>query len=457
MTLGSGEALSRLVAFGVTMYLARTLGANGYGVIALAAGINLYLAKIADFGVEAAGIREIAGTPAALERLASAVLSARLLLAVGLAMVAGFISVLLLPEPESWVLAIYFLTLIPIAGSTRWIHIGLEETGPVAIARITGEACIFGLVLSFVSGQQHLIRVPLAQFAGELLAAALLIVALFLRGYRFGLHWNFAVARPVLVRGFPLLVQVTLGLLIYNSDLMFLRVFRDSTSVGYYAAAYALIAFVANLGMTFGMSLLPALTKASTDTAEQCTIWNNSLVQIMALCLPLSAGACLLAPSIITLGFGQGYDPSTTALRVLVWSIPFSTLRNVPWVALIARARGERLTSVMAWSVALNLLLNGALVPAYGFIGAGIATVTTECFCAGMMMRAAADEGLPGFPWRRCFTPVVATIVMAAAVIAIGPVTLPLAVATGIAVFLSVLGLFGGLRWRRGEFPKLNV
>ena len=64
LALVSGEAISRVIAFVAVVYIARVLGADGYGVIAFAVGINLYLSKIADFAIEWVGSREIARNPA---------------------------------------------------------------------------------------------------------------------------------------------------------------------------------------------------------------------------------------------------------------------------------------------------------------------------------------------------------------------------------------------------------
>ena len=345
LSLGGGEAVARLIAFGVTMYLARALGAEGYGVIALAIGVNLYLAKVADFGIETAGTQAIAEAPERLGQIASAVMAARLALGFGLALVAGAIGLLLLPEPERTVLPLYFLTLVPIAASTRWIHIGLQDARPVGVSRIVGELVILALVVLTVHSSVHLWRVPVAQLVGELLVAALLYLVLVRRGEGFSLRWKPEVAGPIFRRGLPLFVQITLGLLIYNSDLLFLRALRNSTTVGYYAAAYALISFVANLGMTYGISLLPTLTRARRDEGSELSLYQTALAQSYAVCLPVAAGAFVLAPQIIELVFGEGYEGSVLALQILAASIPFSTVRNVPWIALVARERGHLLTA----------------------------------------------------------------------------------------------------------------
>ncbi|RMD81867.1 MAG: hypothetical protein D6815_10655 [Candidatus Dadabacteria bacterium] len=457
LALGSGEALSRIIAFCVTMYLARTLGASAYGVIALAAGVNLYLAKIADFGIEAAGVREVAGAPQSIGRMAPAVLGLRLLIAAVVAAVAGFTCHEFLPRPDGTVLALYCLTLLPIAASTKWIHIGLERARTVAAARVAGETLVLGLVVSLVGGAGDLTRVPLLQLTGECLVSAALIFALLRRGYGAGLRWRPREAWPLFARGFPLVVQMLLGLLIFNSDLIFLRALWNSTTVGYYAAAYALIAFTANIGIAFGTSLLPSFTRAGAGTAEESSLWRTAIAQVVAVTLPLAAGACMVSGGVIELGFGPAYAPSAAILAILAWSIPVSILRNVPWFALVARGRGHRLIMLTAWGVLLNLVLNSLLVAPLGATGAAAATVATETFCFVSMARVARSEGFPGLPWRRLWRPVVATGAMVPVIGIAGGSGVVVTVMLGAAVYASVLAVIGGLGFGPNGMPGLKV
>jgi O-antigen/teichoic acid export membrane protein len=378
LALGTGETLSRLIAFSVGIYLARILGAEAYGVIALAVGLSLYLGKVADFGVETAGIKEVAGAPEDIVRLASVLMSARLALAAVLVAVTVALSLLLLSEPERTVIALYSLTLLLVAASTKWIHIGLEDALPVALARVAGDALILVLVLTFVHGAGDLRTVPIAQLAGEFVVVLLWYLQLVKRRVHFTLRWDLRTALPVFARSFPLLVQLLLGLMLYNADLVFLRAFRDAASVGYYAAAYALISLVANIGMTYAFSLLPAMSRTDARSVDEMALWSAALAQTFAVSLPVAAGIFMVAPQIIHLGFGDGYAPSAAALQVLAVSIPFFTIRYVPWVAMIARGRVQRLTGAMVWAVAVNLVLNVVLVPGLGIVGAALATVVAE-------------------------------------------------------------------------------
>lgn len=457
LALVSGEAISRVVAFAVVVYIARVLGADGYGVIAFATGINLYLAKIADFAVEWVGSREIARNPGGLNRLASAITTSRLVLALVLAGFSILLVQLLMPEPDRSVMSLYFLTVIPIAASTRWIHIGLEDTRPVGLARVLGELLGLAIVLVVMQKTAALWVPPVAQIASESLIALLLVTMLRQRGYRFGLTWNIKAAIPVFRAGWPLLVHMLLGLFIYNSDLIFLRVFRDTEVVGYYAAAYTLISLLSNLGMSYGMSLLPAMARQGSGTDSERALYHTGLAQVFAVCLPLSIGGFLLAGPVIAVAFGNEYQDSVPALQFLIWAIPLSVLRNVPWAALISRERQDLLLKAIVVAVFVNILLNTLLIPVYGMQGAALATVVTESVVGLVMLGYAGKQGLPFVSARRLWRPVIAGILMAVALVLTVGDNLFAGLTVGVLTYILVLSLLGGIRFAKGRLPVLNV
>ena len=79
--LGLGEAVGRAVGFAGTVYVARRLGADAYGIVAVAAAVVLYFSHVADFSVEVLGARTIAADRGVIGKLVPALLGARLALA----------------------------------------------------------------------------------------------------------------------------------------------------------------------------------------------------------------------------------------------------------------------------------------------------------------------------------------------------------------------------------------
>lgn len=457
LAIGSGEMISRSIAFCVAIYLARVLGAENYGIIAFACGVTLYLSKVADFAIEVIGTKEIAKDPDSVNQLVSSVISIRLVFAVLLTSISTLAVQLYVTEPERLILTLYFVTLIPIAANTKWVYLGLENGWPIGLTRIVSETLTLGIVIVIVRHMNDLWGAPVAQIAGEFCFALILVLLLKQQKYRIGFRWDITRALPIFKQALPILGQTLIVLLIYNSDLIFLRLFRDSESVGYYAAAYMLICFLANMGYTYGMSLLPTLTRLGTKTSDELSLYQTSIAHMYSVCLPITIIGCILASQIIKIGFGENYTHSILALQILIWCIPLSLLRVVPWAALIARGQQNDLFKIIIYSVITNITLNFLLVPKYGIVGAAIATVITETLSGLFMFKHASHNKLPFIALRRLCSPTVASLLMAGILIVFRHSNIFINLISGISIFCIALTMLGGIRFRKGQLPALNI
>ena len=457
LAFGSGEVISRAIAFCTAIYLARVLGAENYGIISFAIGVTLYLSKIADFAIDVIGIKEIANAPDSVNQLASSVLSIRLVFAVLLTGVSILGVQLFLKGRECTIISLYFVTLIPIAANTKWIHLGLENAWPIGLSRIVSEMFALGLVIVLVRNMYDLWGAPFAQIVGEFCFTLILMSLLKQQKYKIVFCWDLTRALPVFLSALPILGQAMLFLIIYNSDLIFLRLFRNSESVGYYAAAYMLICFLANVGHSYGMSLLPTLTRLGANTSDEKSLYQTSIVHMYAVCLPISIGGCLLASQIIKIGFGENYTNSILALQILIWCIPLSLLRIVPWAVLISICHQKDFLKIMIYSVITNIALNTLLVPKYGIIGAAVATVITETLSGVLMFKCAAHYELPFVALRRFFRPTVACLFMTGVLIVFRQSNIFVSFISGVGTFGIALTVLGGIRFRKGQFPALNI
>lgn len=420
--------------------------------------VVLYLSRIADAGADLGlGVREIAARPADGDRLASAFLAIRLPLSIGLAALTAALALPLLPSPDDYVLALYGLTLIATGLSTRWVLLGRERAGRVAVARVIGEGTMVVLVLLFVHGRDDIARVPLAQLAGEVLASVLLIVWLRRAGHDVRLRSDWTLVRPLMSRASRLVLSTMLGLVIYNADFIFLRFMRGAETVGYYAAAYALVSFLSNLGIAYGLSLLPTLTRLASSPSEQRELYHTASAHVVAAAVPVVLGGFLLAPQIIDVMFGAEYAPASVALQVLIWSIPLALVRDVPVIALMASGREDQVLRTTGISALTNLGLNALLIPPYGMAGAAAATVLTEGVRLVLAMRYSAALGFGATSPARYWKSLLAGAAMAGIVLLLPGDSLLLAVAVGAPVYVLTLALVGGIRVRRGALPELTL
>jgi O-antigen/teichoic acid export membrane protein len=438
------------------VHVARAVGPTYFGSVGFALAVLLYMGRLADGGLDlGSGVGEVASRRGELGAFVPAVLTMRALLALLVAAGTALLSLALLPAPDGRILALYAGVLVVMGLGTRWVHVGLDRAGTAAIARLLGESIVLTLLLTLVRRPNDVLRVPLAQLAGDATAALLLLLALRHAGLSLRPRFEPAAALPVLRRGWRLMGATILGLAIYNSDLLFLRAFLGATSVGFYAAAYAVVSFWLNLGLTYALSLLPAVT-ARTDVGQRHELRERALAHAFALWAPVVAGGAIVAPGLIRLLFGVGYEPAGAALRLLIWSVLPAVLAELVLAGLVAMRHERRVVRVYAGTLAITLVLNLAFIPRFGITGAAVATICGELARLALAARAAHAAGLGRMEPVRWWRAGVASALMAATLLALG--TLPVAAAVGIGALAYAVALtaVGGIRFRRGALPVLS-
>lgn len=455
--LGSGEAAARIIAFVAVVYIARALGASAYGVIEVAGAIVLYFGRFADAGFDMGlGVREVAARPDD-RALVGTALVARTLISIVLVIGLVAAGLTLIPPPEGPVLAAYSLTLLAVGASTRWVHMGHERAKPVAVARTVGEVVMVLGVIVFVRGPDDILGVPFAKLVGDGLAAGLLLwwIVRRLRGIPWRPNWR--LLRPLVPRAGMMVVGTLFSLMIYNADVIIIRLFRESSHVGHYAAAYALISFLSNMGMAYALSLLPTLTRLADRPEEQMGLYSAAHAQVLAVTLPIAIAVTFLSGAAIQIVFGGEYGPAAVSLSILIWSVPIGALRNMPFAAFMTRGREGLILWLTAISAGVNVVLNFALIPSFGIEGAAVATLVTEAVRMAIMMRVARRLGFRSPGIGRHWRAALAGGPMAAGMWWALPMGWAAAAGVGAAAYVVGLTLVRGLRWDRGRLPTLDV
>ena len=416
-----------------------------------------YVGRLSDLGLDMLGVHDVAHDREQLPTLIPQYLGARLLVAGFLIATIVAAGLLVMPQPEGAVLAAMCFVLAPIALGTKWVHLGLERPGLAAAARSTQEILAALLLVATVNGPADLGRVPVAQIIGEAVGAYILLRALPRTRVSLREILSVDVVRTLYRRSWPLVLSSLLGLVIFNSDFFFLRYFRDSATVGTYAVAYLLTGFCVNLGHSYSMSLLPAITRLKSDRDAERTLYHNALAQVFAGSFPVAVGGCLVATQLMPVVFGPQYAAAAGPLQILIWSIPIALTRHVAQTVMVAHAEQKRMLAHAATAAGTNVALNLMLIPVWGMRGAAAVTVLTETIRVVPMLWDLQRAGLPMAPAARFVRVAAAGGVMALVLALCGFRNLWLAVATGALVYPVALYFFGGIRLRGAASPELSV
>jgi O-antigen/teichoic acid export membrane protein len=162
---------------------------------------------------------------------------------------------------------------------------------------------------------------------------------------------------------------------------------------------------------------------------------------VLVVALPLALLTGLVASSLITLLFGDGYSGASIAYQILVWSMPLAALNTVATGALRASGEERWLLSVFAAGALVNVGLNLWVIPAFGIEGAATVTVATELLVfAGLMTFGVRRRvfPVPRIPSFKIFMALACSGSLAGALDAVH--VLP-ALLAALAVYAAVLGL----------------
>ena len=417
----------------------------------------LYASHLTDFGLDTLGVVESSRQREQLPALVGSLVLGRLAMALLLWLPVVAAGLWLMPQPEGAILAASGALLLFRATNVRWALIGLERPGWVAASRACGELLTAIIIVAAVHAPGDLGSVPPAQVAGDALAALLVALALARLAGPLSLRWNGAAAMPVFRAAVPLVLHALLALLVFNSDLILLRTFRDAATVGLYAAAYTLVSFLSNLGVTYGTSLLPTLTRLVSDRAGMVELYHRSLVQAAAATLPLAVGGALVAGGMVELVFGEAYGASVRPLAILLATVPAVWVRVAAQMALVTAGRQRDVLTVTVIAAIVTVIGGLAAIPRWGMIGAAVVTLAAELLRLVLTLGLAARAGLPLPAPGRFVRPAVAVAAMGLAVSQLTALPVLLAIGSGAAVYAVGLVLTGAIRLQGGGLPQLRL
>jgi O-antigen/teichoic acid export membrane protein len=373
----SARIVSRLGAFVTVLAVIRSLDDAHYGQFTALVTYTALTTVLVDLGFNTLYIREAARHPAEISRYLSNLVSLRLLSSVlALLVLAGALQVaglypLLVPGFVLMVLNSY-------ANLLRGTFYAMQRLGFEAVAIVLESVILLGLVL--YGAMSHM---PVAFFIWAYAASYgfscvfFLAVLLGRRTVRLGWRLEIDFITRWLWSGLPFALTFVITTLYFKIDVPILQYFRGLTEVGWYGAAYKPFEALLFVPLTMLQVVFPVLSALHHDSPGRMPEAVARFFRILLLAgWPAGVGMFVLAPDLSRLLFP--YPQSEPALEILSIAIVFMFVNNAFIGALSSIDRQWLFTWAALISLAANLLLNLALIPTYGYLGAAWATVATE-------------------------------------------------------------------------------
>lgn len=383
----SDRLLRLAIGLVVSILIARYLGPARYGLYSYALAFASLFGVLAGLGLESVVTRELVKKPWERQSLlgtafwlqfTAGVLTWGIVIGVAALLPGGM-------EGTTWLVFI-------VAGSFVFQSFKVVEF--YFQSRVEARFIVMGKVLPFllVSALKIFLvlnQAPVAAFAAAFtLEAALDALGLWgiyrINGQKLSaLKFDGSVAKEALAESWPLLLS-GLSIMVYmRIDQIMLGHMRGSEDVGLYAAAVRVSEVWYFIPVFFVQSAFPAIVRSKTADGALYKKRLQNMFSLMCMLsymviLPLT----LFSHWIITFLYGSAYAAASNVVVIHVWAGLFVSLGVVQSAWLV----NEGLTKLSLYRTFLgaftNISLNFLFIPAFGIMGAAVATLISQVVAA---------------------------------------------------------------------------
>lgn len=364
-------------------YVSRILLSAGTGKVSFATSLVNYFTMFAHLGIPTYGIRacaKVRDDKLALSQTVHELLWINLVTGV-ISYLALFGTIALVPRvrAERPLFLIMSVTILLNGIGMEWLYRALEQYTYITVRSIVFKVIAMAAMFALVHEQSdYVIYGAISIFAAS--ASQLLnffnarkyIYMRPVRPYQWRRH-----LRPVLV-----FFAMSCATTVYTSlDEVMLGFMCTDSVVGHYHAAVRIKTILVSIVTALGTVLLPRASYYIQNKAfaEFDRITRKAINFVCLVAIPLVVYFILFAREGILLLSGPDFMPAIPAMQVIMPTVLLIGLTNVLGIQILVPLGGEKvvLRSEIAGAV-VDLLINLALIPSMGAVGAAIGTLVAE-------------------------------------------------------------------------------
>ncbi|MBP2046145.1 flippase [Methanobacterium aggregans] len=391
------QIITYVLGFFITMYTARYLGAGGFGVLSLALSITGILGVFSDLGLSTLMVRDVARDKFLTGKYVVNLSVLKVFLSVlTFGLVAATVTILGYPELVGTV--IYLITLSTVLNAFTLVLNSVFQANE-KMEYISVNYILNSVLMAAGTALGIYYALDVVYFASVYVISCLLvlILAFIIYVWKFSLpklEIDLSFWKPTLNEAWPFGVSTVLANIYYFADSVILSVMVSTEVVGWYNAAYRILAVMLFIPILLNTVLFPVMSQFYVTSKDSFKLVYEKYFKYMAMIgIPIGVGTTLLADKIILLIFGSEYAPSIIALQILIWALVISFLSGAFTLLLQTSNKQMVITKITSINVVLNVVLNLILIPYFSYVGSSVVTVVTQLSAFLLSMKAVSDGG----------------------------------------------------------------
>ena len=361
----------------ITMpYLARVIGVEGFGKIAFASGIMVWIQTIADWGFNYTATRDVAknrNDEKKVSEIFSNVLWARCALMV-ISFVVLLILMLLIPKfkENSVVILVTFLMIPGHIMFPDWFFQAMERMKYITILNLISKLLFTMAVFIFITNKEDYILQPLFVSLGFVISGIVAMYYILIR-WQVQLHRpSFKAIKGTIKNSTDVFINNLMPNLYNSFSVVLLGTWGGSISNGKLDAGNRFVNIVQQFMQIISRVFYPFLSRR----IEKHGLYVKFNIIVA---LGLSIMLFFNAPLLINIFFTDEFHDSILVLKILSISILFLSLSNVYGTNyMIISGHEKKLRNITAVSSVIGFLISFPLIYYWDFVGAAITITLTR-------------------------------------------------------------------------------
>lgn len=393
-----------LVSLLIYPYVSRVLGVENIGLVNFVDNTISYFLLFATMGVNILGVREIAYVKNDREHRSdvfSSILGINLVLTIA-TLIVYYLAIAFIPQLNQSKELFYIgsAKILFTAFLIEWLFTGIENFKYITIRTIIIKIIYAILVFIFVRESDDYV-VYFIMTAGVVVINALINLAYSLNFVKINIRKMFSFG--YLKEDLSLGIYAIMTSMYISFNVIFLGFMSNNTEVGYYTTAFKIYNVILGLFSAFTSVMLPrmsALLSQGDGKTFQC-LTNRSFSLVSMFSFPVIMSCAVLAPDIIYIISGPGYEGAILPMRIIMPAILFVGIAQVLAIQVITPLKKDKvLLSASIAGASLSLILNILLVPNLKSVGSAIVLLCSEFVVTGVYVMYACKVKLVTFPIR---------------------------------------------------------
>ena len=379
---------SYLMSFISFPYISRVFGVENLGLVNFVDNTVNYFLLFATMGINILGVREIAAVKddkEARSRAFANILGINLLFT-AITLIAYFIIVASVPKLSQYSELFYIgsAKIIMTAFMIEWFFTGLENFKYITIRSVAIRGLYIVAIFLFINNREQY-QLYWWMTVGTVIINALVNMS-YVRKY-VTTEWSELFNMRYMKSNITLGIYAIMTSMYLTINVMYLGLVSDNVQVGYYTTAFKLYTVILGFFSAFTNVMLPRMSAllAEGDKNRFSELVDKSFSAIATFSIPMILCGIILAPQIIAVISGSGYEGAILPMRIIMPAILAVGIAQVVTLQILMPLKRDKVLLIVSIiGAVVSLIVNFAIVTRLQSVGSAIVLLSAELIVTGL-------------------------------------------------------------------------